>query len=71
MIKIYNLIPIATPTTTTLLGWCCLAKCSDHILQIMRCSACAYMLNNACDMEEDDMAQNQRNVRVFGVQKES
>ena len=34
-----------------------------HILQIMRCSACAYMLNNAGDMDEDDMAQNQKKFR--------
>ena len=29
------------------------------------CSACAYMLNNAGDMDEDDMAQNQKKFRFI------
>ena len=29
----------------------------------MRCSACAYMLNNAGDMDKDDMTYNQKKFR--------
>ena len=37
----------------------------SYYLNYVICSACAYMLNNAGDMDEDDMAQNQKKFRFI------